>query len=67
MTSKSKIVAALENKNLRQYVNAIDNNGHATRGEVVLWIDGMGYPVYSVREATTLVARIATAREDNGE
>lgn len=56
---KTKIEKALRNKNLRQYVNAIESNGYATPGEVVLWIDGVGHPVYNVRQATTLVARIA--------
>ena len=62
-TNKSKVALALKNKNLRQYVNAIDSNGHATPGEVVLWINGMGYPVYSVKQATTLVAKIAASEE----
>lgn len=61
---KSKIEAALKNKNLRQYVNAIESNGHATPGEVVLWINGAGHPVYSVKEATDLVQRIAAADVD---
>jgi hypothetical protein len=65
MTNKSKVEAALRNKNIRQYVQAIDSNGYATPGEVVLWIDGMGYPVYSVRQATTLVQRLA-GRPDAG-
>ena len=62
MTNKSKVEAALRRKNLRQYVQAIDCNGYATPGEVVLWIDGMGHPVYSVRRATALVQRIADDR-----
>lgn len=61
MTNKSKVESALRNKNLRHLVNAIDSNGYATPGEVVLWINGMGHPVYSVKEATTLVQRIADA------
>lgn len=63
MTCKSKVEAALKNKDLRRYVNAIDGNGYATPGEVVLWINGMGHPVYSVKEATSLVQRIADALE----
>ena len=63
MTTKSKVDAALKNKNLRQYVGAIDTNGRATRGEVVLWIDGLGHPVHTVRQATALVQRIADAHE----
>ena len=67
MTNKSKVEAALKNKNLRQYVNAIDSNGYATPGEVVLWINGMGHPVYSVKQATTLVAKIAASMEAENE
>lgn len=63
MTNKSKVEAALKNKNLRHYVNAINSNGYATRGEVVLWIGGMGHPVYSVKEATTLVTKIAAMQD----
>ena len=63
MTTKSKVETALRNKNLRQYVGAIDSNGRATRGEVVLWIDGLGHPVHTVRQATALVQRIADAHE----
>ena len=63
MTTKSKVETALRNKNLRQYVGAIESNGRATCGEVVLWIDGMGHPVQSVRQATALVQRIADAQE----
>jgi len=67
MTCKSKVEAALKNKNLRQYVHAIDSNGYATPGEVVLWINGMGHPVYSVQEATSLVQRVADAMEADAE
>ena len=63
MTTKSKVERALKNKNLRQYVGAIESNGRATRGEVVLWIDGLGHPVHTVRQATALVQRIADAQE----
>jgi len=63
MTNKSKVEAALKNKNLRQYVNGINSNGYATTGEVVLWINGMGHPVYSVKQATTLVEKIAAEKQ----
>ena len=63
-TNKSKVEAALSNKNLRQYVDAIDGNGYATPGEVVLWINGMGHPVYSVAQAIALVRKIM---ESEGE
>jgi len=62
VTTKSKVEAALKNKALRQYVGAIDSNGRATPGEVVLWIGGMGHPVQSVRQATELVQRVADAQ-----
>ena len=60
---KSKIEAALIRKNLRHLVDAIERN-HATPGEVVLWIDGMGHPVYSVAQAIALVRKIM---ESEGE
>lgn len=63
MTCEAKVEAALKRKDLRHYVSAIESNGYATRGEVVLWINGMGYPVYSVKEAISLVQRIADATE----
>ncbi len=51
-----RIEAALEREGLRSYVDAIDDNP-ATRGEVVLWISGVGVAVYSVREATKKARR----------
>ena len=61
---KSKIEKALKDKNLRHYVDAIEGNGHATPNEVVLWIHGMGHPVYSVAQAIALVRKIM---ESEGE
>lgn len=54
MTSKSKIEQSLSNHGLRDFVGAIESNP-GTPGEVVLWIDGAGVPVYSIRQAVQVV------------
>jgi len=48
-TRAKRVDAALRREGLRHCVDAIENNP-ATHGEVVMW-SGMGYPVYSVKEA----------------
>lgn len=58
----ARIEAALIREGLRGAVDAVEPNP-ATPGEVVLWLGGMGHPVYSVREALTVV-RQALADED---
>ena len=45
-TTIKRVTAALEQENLRQYVDAIEQNGD----EVVLWA-GNGHPVTSVKDA----------------
>jgi len=54
---RNRIETALQTAGTRYRVDAIDDNP-GSPGEVVLWIDGAGRPVYSVREARALVAEV---------
>ncbi len=55
-TTVKRVTAALEQENLRQYVDAIEQNGD----EVVLWA-GNGHPVTSVADALAFVRDRALA------
>ena len=55
MTTVRRVEQALTTAGLRHLVAGVEKN-HAGRGEVVLWINGTGHPVWSPREALTLVA-----------
>jgi len=63
MTDAARVDAALRREDLRGRVSVIENNP-GTPGEVVMWIDGAGVPVYSVREAVDFVHDVIRDEED---
>lgn len=54
MTTANRVEQALKDANLRKFVGSIDDN-YGVPGQVVIYVDGVGIPVRTIKEALKAV------------